>query len=553
MVRFETVLAALATLACVASMPSAPRDLVAIHGRVAVGGEADPAHLSRRLVSDEGPQLLDRRAGNSENEPFSMWPTRPAPTLADTMEELGLHPDDLGAHPIASFRHLRQTLFPRTPRSQETLQELASIYHPYQSAHPQRGARVNLEDQDVFVSLMLDEAGRNRIRDIRAILDHLIEQAHHLGLDPIRVQYLDALRERFRISRQLLSPTPEEIIERGTRGFETRMRAEGASNAAASSSLPSELARTTRNVYIRTRLAENNVHRFELDFGLLQDLENDLDELVRGASIRMATGFRGRHIFRRDVWQQESIEPNRKETPIQARRTLSRRRVIPSSSSSDAVQPPPLEMAALQHWPERTRDRTIWSLASVLRGEQPPLLPMIHHTPQHRDELLSRFRRYQTLVPVHGHALDLGNAQLLMRLWMDDVGRDRFRRIEPIVSYLLTNREALNSGPSRVRLLRALERRFREAYTWMSPTLDNFDREQQRTRRAMEEGRMSEAEYLSMVQAIEQGRAGRSMRVMSQGVRFTQDLRLIPVLERELEVIAGQAQHVREVARHLQR
>ncbi len=103
---------------------------------------------------------------------------------------------------------------------------------------------------------------------------------------------------------------------------------------------------------------------------------------------------------------------------------------------------------------------------------------------------------------------------------MDDVGRNRFQHVEPIISYLLANREALNLGPGRVRLLRALERRFREAYRSMSPTLDDFAREQQRAWRAMEEGRMSEAEYLSMVQAIEQGRAGRSMRAMSQGVRL---------------------------------
>ncbi len=119
------------------------------------------------------------------------------------------------------------------------------------------------------------------------------------------------------------------------------------------------------------------MRRFELDFGLLQNLENDLDELVRGASVRMATGFRGRHIFRRDVWQQGSPSGEEGRTNSSTEK-LSRRRVIPaSSSSSDAAQPPRVEMDWPQQRLERTQDRTIWSLANVLRGEQPPLLPMI--------------------------------------------------------------------------------------------------------------------------------------------------------------------------------
>ncbi len=217
------VLAVLATLACVLCMPTAPRDLVAIHGQVAVGGGATSAHLPKRQFSDRDAQRLQRRADNSNTQPFSMWPTRPAPTLADTMAELGLHANDLGAHPIASFRHLRQALFPRTldlrrryKSSQASIIPISLPSAARCSCQPGRSRRL----------CQLD-AGRGWSRsDARHPCDTRPLDRERTSSwtrsDPSAVPECLAGTIPYLATAPLADP--KEIINRGTRGLEERMR-----------------------------------------------------------------------------------------------------------------------------------------------------------------------------------------------------------------------------------------------------------------------------------------------------------------------------------------
>ncbi|KAF6767670.1 hypothetical protein PSEUBRA_006377 [Kalmanozyma brasiliensis GHG001] len=249
---------------------------------------------------------LQRRAGGTDNEPFSMWPASRGQTLADTMGDLGLQAGDRGALPIATFHHLKQDLFPRVPRSRETLQALSRVYRPYQLAHPVRGARIDPAEVGALADAVYERSGRDRIRDIRGVLSHLIDNAAPLGLDRVRVEYLQALRDRFHLSRQLLTPTPTELADRASEKFNEIYRLEEHGSlhaAAATAALQAHAAAATRDIDIRGRIAENNIMRFDIDFTLLRELERDLDNLVRGGDLRMATGFRRAPVKKREMSQ----------------------------------------------------------------------------------------------------------------------------------------------------------------------------------------------------------------------------------------------------------
>ncbi|CDS00264.1 hypothetical protein [Sporisorium scitamineum] len=367
------------------------------------------------------------------------------------MASLGLRDVDLGAEAIARFWNLRAPLFPSVPRSQETLQELKNVYSPYQSEHPLRAQRADITDASIFTAQVLESGGRDRFADIDEVLHHLVSNPTPLGLDAIRINYLRALKLRFDLANQLLTPTPSEIVRMGAAKIRRVPR-----GMSAVEEIWAIFKRIFQYLGVRSQLAQNNRARWKLDLTLLSHLEECLDLLVRGAETRMATG--GARVFRRGISQetrddallqaeQDSDSRTHQPRPSKAG-TLHRikRGLIfpPSSPEIPATLSRPTQSTPTDgDWNEEEEEEETQPHRSVPRTieqflhRDEALLPTISQSPDQRAHLTNLFRTYQEKVPLHGEGLDLENAQSLTNLMMNDIGRDRFRHIQPLLAYLL--------------------------------------------------------------------------------------------------------------------
>lgn len=484
--------------------------------------------------------------------PRSSDSDRPA-TLTETMQSLGLGAGDTGAEPIARFWQEDRQLFPPAAPSQATLIDLRNIYRQYQLAHPVRGRAVDIRDDDVLAHLVTEQAGRNRFRDIGRVVRYLTDNANQLGLDQLRVRYLNALQARFEHVHRILTPTPDEIVDRGLE----RVRAVQPQRTMIYD-MGAIVNRVLAFLEVRANLANANFMRVALDSTLLSHLEENLDRLVLDAEARVADRTR---VLRRDIQQNEpegviehhepSSEAITKGTIFEtgdAKRRLQPRRV--ASSTEDGVESSTSEYSAQaqtdRNAPSPDSRRGHLNIERFLRREE-SLIPLIDRAPNHRQELVNLYRGYQGVVTPRGQDLSLENVRQLVRLMLHDMGRDRFQRMEPILSHLMAQREALQRDQRRLDLVKDLHDRFRETQALMSPTLDDLAREKQRATN----GARSDHDSQVTLQTIAKATAERSHRAMIKANRFLEDLKLIKFLEEELEDISGPVQSTREASRHL--
>ena len=466
------------------------------------------------------------RATDPASRGQSIWRE---PTLHDALQHLGLRSNDVGALPIADFWRMNQLLFRPVPRDRETLQQLAAVYRSYQGSFPIRGPDFDTRSEEVLSNEMMETSGRNRFRAIDAVLSHLLQHHSPLQLDDTRVSYLEALRERFLLSAQLLTPTPSEIVDRSVDA-----RTVLPAGRSSLDNLHSTVSRTLEFLRVRTRIAQNNIDRISLDFHLLSHLEAELDHLVRGADTRMTTGAR---MLRRDTSGAARLRPR-----LQPRRNNA---AAPEEVRGSRPNPAPLlptnAILTTIHMPQD--DPGAEAIADFLRRSQ-PLLPLIRRAPEHRARLVSLYRDYQRATPVRGEHLILSEEATLSSLLTEDAGRDRFRRMERILRYLLAHREPLSLDRGRVAFLEALDGRFKETTILMSPTLDDLHRQGLQAMMAKRRGKLSGDDLEAVMQELAVSREERLRRGAERAVRFTHDLSLVRLLEQELDTISDQFQRV---------
>ncbi|CDU25437.1 uncharacterized protein SPSC_05330 [Sporisorium scitamineum] len=524
--------------------------------------EQVPVHAG--LGASHQVQLHPRSGGNSEGQPQSIWQ---GPSTEETMASLGLRDVDLGAEAIARFWNLRAPLFPSVPRSQETLQELKNVYSPYQSEHPLRAQRADITDASIFTAQVLESGGRDRFADIDEVLHHLVSNPTPLGLDAIRINYLRALKLRFDLANQLLTPTPSEIVRMGAAKIRRVPR-----GMSAVEEIWAIFKRIFQYLGVRSQLAQNNRARWKLDLTLLSHLEECLDLLVRGAETRMATG--GARVFRRGISQetrddallqaeQDSDSRTHQPRPSKAG-TLHRikRGLIfpPSSPEIPATLSRPTQSTPTDgDWNEEEEEEETQPHRSVPRTieqflhRDEALLPTISQSPDQRAHLTNLFRTYQEKVPLHGEGLDLENAQSLTNLMMNDIGRDRFRHIQPLLAYLLEHRQALRLNKVRVRFLKTAAKRFRKVERMMSPTLDDFARQVRLASESRKSDEISNEAYQTILRSIYRGKVLRSNRVSIHSNDMVYDLKIIKRIETEFGDISGPIQRAGEAGSHLVR
>ncbi|GAC99727.1 hypothetical protein PHSY_007330 [Pseudozyma hubeiensis SY62] len=456
---------------------------------------------------------LFARAGDPSSSQRAIAPDHP---FTEAIYGLSLELHETGALPIATYWSVERQLFPPSLRSRETLQELQSIYEPYQLAHPVRARAVDIRDDRTFASQLMEAVGRDRFRDIDKVLKHLIDKKDELGLDDVRIEYLQALKARFQYASRVLTPTTDEILDRGTEHIQALR-----DPRVATDDIKAVLARVSAYVRVRSRISGANAVRLAVDLGLLGHLEESLDQVVQGANLRMTTG---RRLIRRDVTQRLPKE------------SLERRRAVPSQVSN-------LQQSSTG-LPQALPDTTV--IIRFLSRDR-PLLPQPGFTPHHSQQLVDLLRDHREEFPIQGRDMNLQDGRWLMKLMLNDVGRDRFRKMGPILSRILADREALQLDRSRAIFLEAAVTRVRATQRLLSPTLDDLER----AKRSALIGAPSEDDSRAMLQSISKATAERSHRTMTQGARFLQDLKLVKYLETELANIREPIEQTRQVGSHL--
>ncbi|SPO29402.1 uncharacterized protein UTRI_04872_B [Ustilago trichophora] len=475
-------------------------------------GEASGSHEDADAVSEASGSLRQPPVPAHRYE--SIWRE---PGVHETMTDMGLQWFDTGAIPIAEFWRLEQPLFPLISRDRQTLEALANNYRRYQLAHPVRGKAVDMDDDEVLDHDINEASGRRKLQDIDSILSHIIQDSDRLGLDQLRVDYVRALRERFSLSSQLLTPTPEEVLDRGRRAVSSIR--EGPSLL---DDLHSAALKTVKFWNVRMGIGKSNLERFSLDFYLLNSVERELDNLVKGADTRLATGrrFPRMSFGKRDTpntsnRQQPQNEPRQRETIDEALERLGMNRDDPGA----------IPIVEFQVNNQR-------------------LLHHLHSDPQQMQRLVELYRPYQEAVPVRGANLDLENERVRWHQYLDSQGRDRFRHMRPILASMSEERGRFRFNDMQIDLLRALQDRFRWTEEQMTPTLSDLQRDlRMQTNDAFRRGLPPDV-------IADLGRHSLRLNMDRIGVaenhlqRFRQDLMFVNVLEAELEqVVQLAAQH----------
>ena len=181
-------------------------------------------------------------------------------------------------------------------------------------------------------------------------------------------------------------------------------------------------------------------------------------------------------------------------------------------------------------------DRDAEPISEFLRRNQ-PLLHRIHQAPQLRQDLLEVYQPYRGAIPIIGAQLDLDDHNMMTRNFLDNIGRDRFRHMDPIISSLLSNAGLLRLDRVRTDFLKALDTRFKETEQLLSPTREEIDTQQKELVASYNRGQLSWADFGVQARGLQLALERRSKNGVEKHDRFKQDLALINILEKELERI----------------
>lgn len=518
---------------------------------------ATGTHLFRREVSarpvafggvdmhlrSPGPADAGISAGSSDGSQQGAAGNRNAALLHIPRPERGL---DRAAH----FLNQDQPLFPPVPRTRQTLQRLDAVFRTYQQAHPVPIAHIDILDFDVLTNELMYTGARDRFRNIQPVLSHLINNAGALGLDRTRIDYLETLRDRFRLAERLLTPTVNEIESRGV---------EKIRRLQLGPFLVQDLARikeeTSQFLSIRINIADNNGARLRRDLLMLSNLERQLEYIVAGASTRMATGGILRRLHRRGVSEtgatQASAQDEDSRPALQRRRADATGLGDPTGSRRTTRVPPAEELPGTIDVPHNEPGGD--PITGFLLRNQ-PVLPTTPWARDQRDYLLSSYANYQSLIPERGRNLNLLDTALHERLKLEDIGRDRFRHMRPVLAHLIEHKDAIGLDDNRVAFLEALHSRFADTDRLLSPTSNDLGKQTHRATRQYVQGRLSLAGYRAKLRQSEQLMAERTQRSIDNSHRILGDLDLVNLLERELENLSDQPRSlVTQVGRLLPR
>ena len=147
------------------------------------------------------------------------------------------------------------------------------------------------------------------------------------------------------------------------------------------------------------------------------------------------------------------------------------------------------------------------------------------------------YQPYRGAIPIIGAQLDLDDHNMMTRNFLDNIGRDRFRHMDPIISSLLSNAGLLRLDRVRTDFLKALDTRFKETEQLLSPTREEIDTQQKELVASYNRGQLSWADFGVQARGLQLALERRSKNGVEKHDRFKQDLALINILEKELERI----------------
>ncbi len=493
--------------------------------------------LSKRANDAEVPDI----AGGASHE-YGVW------SQGDTLR-------------IATFLAGDHNIFPRNSLATPAVQQLAAVYRPYQRNFPARGLPRDGMSADAIVTNLFEVSGRNRLRQMQAVLGTVIDNALAFRLDRTRIQYLEALRRRFHVSEQILTPTATEIGDLAL----TRVPAPPVEyDSAYFNRMAEHIEWVARRMNTRQMIVTRTTPPLAINFALLGHLEDELDRVISTPSVpsrqlntllrlhpRDVAGDEAAHQGgptrqRRDAWTSFDDEIAEEEALGSNLSTPRRKMLIKRQADVRehlGGQPWPMREMSVEEALGRNAleptDPGAIPIAEFWRRNIDLLAPM-RGNERRRQQLAGMYEQYQQVVPITGRALNFHDANAIVEQTYMSEGRNRFRHMTPILRYLVEHRSQLRLDPVRVAYLEALLGRFRETERLLTPSAEEHANEMLRHARIGEEDFRDVQVVRNTLHAVSDGSERILNRLGSAREnlwRILQDLRFVNHLEKEIEEI----------------
>ncbi len=494
--------------------------------------------LSKRAIDAEVPDA----AGGASRE-YGVW------SPGDTLR-------------IATFLAGDHNIFPRNSLATPAVQQLAAAYRPYQRNFPARGLPRDGLSADAIVSRLFEVEGRNRLRQMQSVLGTVIDNALAFRLDQTRIQYLEALRRRFHVSEQILTPTATEIGDRAV----TRTPAPPVVyDSAYFDRMAAHIEYLARRMNTRQMIVSRTTPPLAVNFALLGHLEDELDRVIstpfapsrqlntllqlhpRGVSDEQAAHQEGRTLQRRDTWTSFDEQEAEEEALGSESNTGSRKMLIKRQTNNVR------EHLGGQRWPMREITMEEALHRNALEPTDPGAIPIgefwrrnidllspMRGNERRRRQLASMYEHYRQTVAITGTALNFHDHNAIVKETYMSVGRDRFRHMTPILRYLIEHRSQLRLDPVRVAYLEALLVRFQDTERLLTPSAEEQANEMLRHARIIEENVGNVRAVRAALGSMNDGSERMLHRIGSAREnlwRILQDMRFVNHLEKEIEEI----------------
>ncbi|SPO28475.1 uncharacterized protein UTRI_04872 [Ustilago trichophora] len=524
---------------------------------IPAGFSAGSVHgASTSSKNEESGNMLAPMDAVSSSQPSSSAFPHPAATsvrLLQSAEKSSSQPmdvsmDDARAEdPIIDFHRK----FTRVLEPDKVPPHVASELVPMYSTYKQKYSGVLLSSMNSDeLRAVNDDIIRERLLEMRKIIRALLHHSNTLQLDKTRAEYLERLQARLQEASQVLSPTKGELQEQVR-----RILYEQLSHMSPESYDSLFLWFQGQDEQRQNRISTHR-DRLNVDFDLVSKLEAEMEELLG----RMKPA--AHHLLRRSDLSGDSRDPpaDHRSVPNTAKEAPATLRLIdlrprspnePGLKSSSRPRASPLlpidvvlrAMGMPQDEPGSE------AIANYLRRSD-SLLPMIRRAPTERRQLLNLYRHYQSWIPIRGQNLQLEDANFFSNLLIDDVGRDRLRHMEPVLTYMLEHSEALGVDSVRKSFLQALQERFRESLDFLTPTISDIQRSAEQELRNTASGQNMQ-QHSKIAARMTSDMQQRMRRAMDRRIRLMNDFSLMKYLEKELEAISDHAEQVAGSSRRL--
>lgn len=448
MVKIRALLSFATLLACVAAHP------VSLPEKATAQGQQELVSYARNV------RLHARRIEGS--------PLRRISSIDEVLTDLGMTRDDPGALAIAAFSRRRQPAIVSRGVDMHQRRIVSDAYRHYMALVPIRGDEVDRDNPERLALEMLYSQGRSRFSHITGVIELMLQHRAALLLHGERLAFLEALLLRFRQTRDVMTPTIDEIL--GTSTEDVQRERLDRWLAGDFSNVPLFLQ---RRVQARVQPLISSPERFIQDLIMVNGLERDLDDFVERLELETAAAGQRlphTHLKKRDEPPRPRVSrpggpaealdvqvPHRHEFRIQPRSTDSTD--TNKGIWRDRTIQEALDELGMEEWEAGSRP-----IGNFWRLKQPLFLPMTR-TRESLKPLAAIYSPYQRTYRVRGSAFShsIQNADTLRYELNDGTARDRFRRMVRILQHTVDNAEALRLDRVRVEYLQALIRRFEVA------------------------------------------------------------------------------------------